>query len=152
MSQKSHLDLVPPLGEGPSRRGISLRSHNILDYVMGLALIATPGLFGFASINSARNVCFNLGFALLGYSLLTDYKLSLFKLIPLRIHMVFDTLVGIAIAFAPWVIGYRESLSTPQFVAHWVLGVLMMGLVYVTRTRSERSVAAEDREEFREAA
>jgi len=152
MTQRPQLDIVPPLGEPPSRRGLSLRSHNILDYVMGVILLASPGFFGFTAINSARNTFLNLGFGLIGYSLLTQYKLSIFKLIPLRVHMFLDGLWGISIALAPWVLGYRASITGVQFAAHWILGVAMIALVYATRTKSERAVAPEDRRELREAA
>jgi len=119
---------------------------------MGLIFLASPGFFGFTAITSARNAFLNLGFGLIGYSLLTQYKLSIFKLIPLRVHMFLDGLCGISIALSPWVLGYRDSITGVQFAAHWVLGIAMVSLVYATRTKSERAVAPEDRGEFREAA
>ena len=156
MTQSSNngprLGVVPPLPDRPNRSGISLRTHNILDYVMGAVLLACPNLFGLNEIPAARSVFLNLGFGLIAYSLLTQYRLAIIKLIPLRAHMTLDVLLGVSLALAPWVFGYRLSLTGFQFGLHWFLGACMALLVMSSRTRSERKIALEDREELKEAA
>jgi hypothetical protein len=49
--------------------------HGILDYVVGLLLIAAPWLLGFADGTAAQNVPVALGAGALLYSLLTNYDL-----------------------------------------------------------------------------
>jgi hypothetical protein len=102
---------------------ISLKSHNIADYCLGAAFLVAPFVFGFAGMYFAHDVFTVLGFAVLGYSLLTDYRHSLVKAIPLSMHITFDVVVGAFAVLAPWIYGYREELTGPQMFAHWLLGI-----------------------------
>ena len=69
---------------------ISLKTHNILDYLLGVVVAFTPYFFDFAGITVARNVFQTAGVALIVYSLLTNYRYSLFKMIPVRVHLLLD--------------------------------------------------------------
>lgn len=102
---------------------ISLKTHNIADYCLGASFLLAPYLFGFSGMYFAHDVFTVLGFAVLGYSLLTDYRRSLAKAIPLTMHMTFDVIVGVFAVLAPWVYGYREELTAPQIAVHWILGL-----------------------------
>jgi hypothetical protein len=112
---------------------ISIRTHNILDYVLGAVLVLCPWVFGFADIVDARNVFLVLGFGLIGYSLFTDYRYSVARVIPLGLHMAFDVAAGIAIMMAPAVLGYRSYLTGGQYALHFALGLGAIALVAMTR-------------------
>ena len=80
---------------------IPLNVHNVLDYVIGAALILAPSIFGFSEIDAARNVFLVLGVGLIIYSLLTRYRYSLAKIIPLKVHMAMDTMAGVIVMISP---------------------------------------------------
>jgi hypothetical protein len=126
---------------------ISLRTHSIFDYIIGAVLVVCPSVFGFSDLYPARNIFLVLGFGLVIYSLLTDYQLSIFKLIPLPVHMTLDVLAGIALILAPSVFNYRFQLTGGQYALHWIMGLGAMTLVAVTRTRVYSPAVQERRDE-----
>jgi hypothetical protein len=124
---------------------ISLRTHNILDYVIGAVLILSPFLFGFADINAARNLYVLGGIALIVYSLFTNYYYAIAHVIPLGVHMTLDALLGILVILAPAMFGYRDLLTDGQYALHIVLGIGAVGLVALTRTRTEAAKTPSER-------
>jgi len=125
---------------------ISLRTHNILDYVFGAVLILCPYIFGFSDVVSARSTFAILGVGIVCYSLLTKYRYSFLKIIPLGIHMVLDAVLGFALMVAPWVVGYRDLITNGQTVLHVVLGLGAWGLVASTNRRTGGYIRAVDEE------
>lgn len=116
---------------------LSLKFHNIADYVGGFALIFLPALFGFAEIPAARYLFLSAGLGLIGYSLLTRYYYSMVKLIPLGVHMALDCALGVLLMMGPWVLEYRDLLSGGQEVLHYVAGMAAVGLVALSRAKTE---------------
>ena len=119
---------------------ISLNTHNAIDYIFGLILLFSPTFFGFSEISAARNLFLFSGGFLIGYSLLTRYKYSLFRLIPLGLHMSLDALNGALIMLAPWIFGYRESLSRSQELVHYVFAIAFFALVAITKPKAETEI------------
>lgn len=124
---------------------ISLRVHNILDYVVGALLIICPWLFGFAEVAAARHLFVWLGIALISYSLLTNYYYAVTHIIPLGVHMTLDALVGIVLIMGPALFGYRDFITTGQHALHVILGVGALGLVALTRPRTEAAKTPAER-------
>lgn len=124
---------------------ISLRTHNIMDYVIGVFLVVAPYLFGFSHINAAANLFMIGGIALIVYSLLTNYYYSLARVIPLGVHMAMDALMGIVLILAPALFGYREMLTNGQYAVHIISGIGAVGLVALTRTRTEEAKTPSER-------
>ncbi|HEY8278334.1 MAG TPA: hypothetical protein VIH99_01840 [Bdellovibrionota bacterium] len=119
---------------------ISLKAHNILDYVGGAFLLFVPAIIGISEIDAARNIFIFAGLALIGYSLLTNYEYALWRIIPLGVHMSLDVLTGVVVMLAPWVFGYRDLLSAGQEIAHYLLALGVFGLVAFTRPKSETEI------------
>ena len=117
---------------------IPLKVHNVLDYVAAAILVLSPYLFGFSDVTAARNVFLILGFGLAGYSLLTRYRYSIAKIIPLGVHMMLDSLAGIVVILAPYVFGYRDQITGGVTALHYVLGLGVLGLVALTDRKTER--------------
>jgi len=109
---------------------LTRRAHGVLDYIVGLLLILAPSLFGFNDGTAAQNVPMILGFSALGYSLLTNYELGLFKLLPFRAHLTLDLLSGLLLAVSPWMFGFADRVWVP----HVLVGLLEIGAVVMTRT------------------
>ena len=115
----------------------SLKTHSLLDYVLGAVLIVAPYVFGFADLAVARNV-FEIGGALLIiYSLFTNYEYAVVRVIPLGLHMCLDVILGVFLMIAPWVLNYRVFLTSGQEYLHYVLGIGVFALVGLTREKTE---------------
>jgi hypothetical protein len=116
---------------------ISLKVHNVLDYIIGAFLVVAPWMFGFADIPAARTLFLFSGLALVAYSLLTNYYYSVAKVVPLGVHMTLDAMIGVVTILAPALFGYRELLTGGQYALHVILGVGAIGLVALTKPRTE---------------
>ncbi len=124
---------------------IPLKPHNVLDYVIGALLVISPWLFGFADVLAARNVFLVLGAGLIVYSLLTNYYYAIVRVIPLGVHMTLDSLAGVVLILAPALFGYRDLLTTGQYAVHMIFGIGAIGLVALTRPRTEAAKTPAER-------
>lgn len=113
-------------------RIIPTRVHGFIDYAMGLLLIASPWLFGFATGGIEQWVPVALGLAMIGLSLMTDYELSAARLIPMPVHLGIDIASGLLLAASPWLFGFADQVYWP----HLALGLIEIGTAAMTQTRS----------------
>ena len=127
---------------------LSLRTHNILDYVIGSSLMATPFASGMTDVPAARNIFMTLGSGLIGYSLCTNYRYSVAKFIPIGVHMTMDVASGLTLMAAPFAFKYQKKLSPLQIGIHFLFGLGAIGLVTITRSRSETTATVKDRKEL----
>lgn len=111
-------------------RFISTRVHGILDYSMGLLLIAAPYLLGFARGGPEQWVPIILGASAVVYSLLTKYELGVLRLIPMPLHLTLDAASGVLLAASPWLFGFADRVYLP----HLVLGLFEIAASLLTRT------------------
>lgn len=93
----------PLLGVLPVSRLVPQDIHSILDY--GNAATVGSGAF-LTSCPQARIASIALAAADLGVSAMTDYRLSVAKVIPIEAHETIDYLWGAACIAAPFVLGY----------------------------------------------
>ncbi len=87
----------------PLLRVIPQDVHSVLDYSGAVAGFAAALISDTPSATVATAV---LGSAGLGVSLLTDYKLSLAKVIPSEVHEAIDHVWGFSNIVAPFLFGY----------------------------------------------
>jgi len=116
---------------------ISRRAHGILDYLVGILLIASPWVFNFAQGGSETAVPVILGSMTILYSLITNYEYSIATIIPFSAHLVLDTLSGLFLTLSPWLLGFADTVYLP----HVIFGVLELGAVLMT----QRTVAVATR-------
>lgn len=90
-------------------RLIPTQVHGVLDYAMGVLLIISPWLFGFSDSDAATWIAIIVGAAIIVASLVTDYELSLAKIIPMRAHLGLDILSGAFLAVSPWLFGFADE-------------------------------------------
>lgn len=124
---------------------VPLKVHNVLDYIIAAVLLVAPWLFGFSDIPAARNFFLFAGIALGVYSAMTNYYYSLVKAIPLGVHMAMDVITGVAVILAPALFGYRDLITGAQNALHVVLGLGAVGLVALTRPRTEAAKTPAER-------
>ncbi len=116
---------------------ISTKVHGVLDYMMGILLIASPWLLGFASNGLEMWVPVVLGVTMIIYSLMTRYELGLSDNISMRTHLIIDTISGILLAASPWIFGFAETVYLP----HLILGIAEIGAAALTTNKvGERSM------------
>lgn len=101
-SAAAGIPAMPLFDKLPLRRRIPQNLHSVLDYqgaltVAGVGLLSGPGAFRTASLV--------LGGSGLGVALFTDYKLSLFKLIPIEVHEAIDYVWSFGVIAAPFLFG-----------------------------------------------
>ncbi len=111
-------------------RFIPTRIHGMLDYASGLLLIAAPYLFGFANGGAAQWVPTIVGAGILLMSLITDYELSLTRIIPMPVHLGMDAAGGLLLLASPWLFGFADQVRWP----HVILGIMEIGAGLMTRT------------------
>ncbi len=108
----------PLFGVLPLKRFIPQDIHSLLDYANAFTVAGV-------SLGASSPACTAgsaLGLSYLGVSLLTDYRLSVRKLIPIEVHESLDYMWGLAAIAAPFVFGYarRSPLSA---IVHIAVGV-----------------------------
>lgn len=114
-------------------RIIPTKIHGILDYVMGLFLIATPWIFGFAREGAETWVPVILGVSTIFYSLFTNYELGISGKISMKTHLANDLVSGMLLAVSPWLFGFSEYVYIP----HVVLGLAEVTAVLLSKTQPE---------------
>lgn len=117
-------------------RFIPTRTHAILDYLMGVVLIISPWLFGFALGGAETWVPVILGIAALVYSLMTDYEFSLTRRIPMPTHLGLDLASGLVLAISPWLFGFADFVWMP----HVFLGLIEIVAALTTQKVPSRKV------------
>jgi len=127
-------------------RFIPTRIHGVLDYLVGLLLIAAPWLFDFADGGAETWVPVVLGVSALLYSVATDYELGVVRRIPMPTHLMLDLGSGVLLAASPWLFGFADGTPTTDgvWVPHLVLGLFeILAALTTQRVPSDRgSVAA----------
>jgi len=120
-------------------RFISTKVHGVLDYLMGVLLIASPWLFDFARGGAETWVPAVLGAGAIVYSLITDYEYSISRKLSMSTHLALDLWSGIFLAASPWIFGFNDYVYLP----HLILGILEIGASLMTvRTPATRDTTA----------
>jgi hypothetical protein len=115
---------------------VSTSVHGIFDYLVGIALLLAPNVFGFADVGGAAVFIPRLVGALtLLQAVLTRYELGLFKVLPMRTHLTFDYILSILLALSPWLFGFANQPSH-VWMPHVVVGVIGFLLALMTETAS----------------
>jgi hypothetical protein len=111
----------PLLDVLPIRRWIPQDVHSVMDYVDGLTVASGYFMPENHSDDAACWASLALGASVIGVSLLTDYRLSAMKLIPIRAHETADFLWGASAIALPFVLGYWKS-SPRVALTHVLVG------------------------------
>ena len=116
---------------------IPTKVHGILDYVVAIALIFAPLIFGFSGVGGAAvMVPIVLGVALFVYSLFTRYEWGAFKVLPMPYHLVIDFVAAAFLAVSPWLFGFADE-AWNAWVPHLVVGLAVIVVVALSKTEPE---------------
>jgi SPW repeat len=108
---------------------IPTRIHGMMDYAVGVLLIAAAWLFGFARDGAETWVPVVLGAGVILYSLVTDYELGAVRWLPMPTHLMLDLGGGVLLAASPWLFGFADQVWTP----HVIIGLIEIGTVLMSQ-------------------
>jgi hypothetical protein len=107
---------------------ISTRMHGIMDYLLGILIIASPWVLNFAAGGAETWVPVVIGALILAQTAMTDFEPGLVHIIPMRTHLIMDIFIGAALACSPWLFSFNERVWMP----HVILGIVPILMYLVT--------------------
>ncbi|HEX4668531.1 MAG TPA: SPW repeat protein [Solirubrobacterales bacterium] len=113
------------------RGPIPLNAHAALEPLIAIVIIAAPWIFGFSDVGDAKAVCIAVGVLMLIAGSMTDWRFSLVRLIPLRVHLMTDLLLGAVLILSPFVFGFSDEGGATRFTI--IAGVLELITALATR-------------------
>jgi hypothetical protein len=117
-----------------SMRILPTRIHGALDYLVGIALILAPNIFGFSAVGGAEVLIPRaLGAVLIVYSVFTNYEWGVIKMLDMRYHLVVDLLAALFLAASPFLFGFSGETAS-HWLPHLVVGVVVVLVVLVSQT------------------
>ncbi|MFN7140594.1 MAG: SPW repeat protein [Limisphaerales bacterium] len=113
--------------------------HAIFDYLGGAILLFAPNIFGFADVGGAAVwVPRIIGAIVILQSIMTNYELGLFKVLPMRMHLMNDYIASAILALSPWIFGF-SNLPLNAWMPHLIAGVGIFIFTLLTQ-REPRNV------------
>lgn len=110
-------------------RFISTKTHGVLDYLMGIVLIASPWLFGFDNGGAAQFVPVVVGAVIVVMSVFTNYEMGWLRSVPMPVHLTIDVIGGLFLAVSPWIFGFADLV----FLPHLIFGIAEAGAGLMTQ-------------------
>jgi hypothetical protein len=114
-------------------RPISTTTHGVIDYVTVGTLATLPRVLKWNP--RLTNLLSGSAASILGYSLLTDYELSLRKMIPMKTHLALDGVSALLVGAAPFIA--RERRKDAIFA---LLGIAVCEATVTALTRTRPTV------------
>ena len=118
---------------------LSPRTHTIIGFVVGVALLLAPNIFGFSDVGGAAVMIPRIiGLIILLSELTVKGSFSRMGMIPMKLHLVKDVIVGAVLALSPWLLGFSDEEAN-AWVPHLIVGLMVIGYALVTRSNDEES-------------
>lgn len=121
----------------PLARWIPMDVHSMMDYANGLVAASCTMM---TDDRKAQLASIALASSVIGVSAVTDYRLSVAKLVPIETHEVIDHAWGLSAMAAPFVLGYWKSapkVALMHFIAG--MGTCVAALITDYRAYSKRT-------------
>jgi len=126
----------PLFGKLPLSRVIPQDVHSLMDYADAGGVLSGAFL---SDCPKARAASWAIGGSGIVTSALTDYRLSLAKVIPIESHEVVDYSFGLAAILSPFIFGYRKTAPLVA-AAHIAIGIGTILASLFTDYRAYRGV------------
>jgi hypothetical protein len=127
-------------------RVIPTKTHALMDYTVGVLLIAAPWIFQFADKSSAAKwISIIVGAGIILQSTITNYEGGfLGHAISMRMHLATDAIVGIFLVISPWLFGFADE-GVNAWVPFLVIGLGEIGAAALTNPMpGDRSLRARE--------
>ncbi|WP_373285447.1 SPW repeat domain-containing protein [Flavobacterium limi] len=102
---------------------LSTNIHSVMDYIVGGLLVVCPLLFSINSNSAGGITLYAAGGTLLLHNIITKYEAGIFRILPLRIHLLLEVIIGIFLAASPWLLNFSGTV----FLPHLLFGLLAIG-------------------------
>jgi hypothetical protein len=89
--------------------------HAAVEPVAAIILILSSWIFDFASNGTAQAVTIIIGALMLAAGSMTNWRLSVMRLIPLRMHLMTDLLFGVVLVISPFIFGFSGNGGATRF-------------------------------------
>jgi hypothetical protein len=124
-----------------TRGPISVNQHALIDPFVAIGFIAAPWIFGFSEVDSATTLSIVVGVVILLAGAMTKWRMSLAKVIPLRMHMMADMAIGALLILSPFIFGFSDEGGATRFMiaAGVVELIASLGTRWDTREEVESS-------------
>ncbi len=123
-------------------RFIPTKVHGVLDYIVAIALILAPWIFGFWGVGGAAVIIpIVLGAGLFVYSLFTRYEWGAFKLIAMPVHLIFDVVASLFLIASPFLFGFINEAPN-AWLPHIVVGAAVIVVVVFSKPQPGRALGA----------
>lgn len=107
---------------------IPLGVHAMAEPFLFALLVAAPFLFGFNDNDTATALSIGAGVVLLLTSLSTNWRLSLWKVVPLPVHMLADIGMGAFLVLSPFLLGFSDESAPTVFFVLFGLSEILASL------------------------
>lgn len=119
---------------------IPTRVHGVIDYLVGIVLILSPYVLGFADGTAAQWVPIIIGVATLGLGTITRHELGFVKIVPMTTHIIIDAASGLLLLASPWLFGFADRVWWPHVLVG--LSYIIISLLTARHSPVESSVRA----------
>ena len=117
-----------------SLRFITTKVHGALDYIVAIALLLAPMIFGFQEVGGAAvAIPMVLGAGLFLYSLFTNYEWGVFKVLNMRYHLIVDVIASTLLLLSPFIFGFINQAPN-AWVPHVAVGITVILVVLCSKT------------------
>jgi hypothetical protein len=106
---------------------VPLALHGLLEYGIGVLLIASSSLFSFDS--TPRAVGILLGAIILVLAACSDLPTALMRRVPIGSHIVIDYVLGVLLVASPFLFGFSDDEGALAFFIVVGLGYLVLAAV-----------------------
>ncbi len=113
--------------------GIPKDKHGFADYTYVPLVFAAPRLVGFEEEKAASFLCYTLSATVLCYTLLTDAKWGMVKLIPYKTHAALDLSGGVVALAAPFFIKTANKKVRNTLLLMGLTGLVVSTLSLIGR-------------------
>lgn len=116
---------------------LSTRTHGVMDYLVGILLIAAPFILDFDRGGAETWVPIIVGAVILLQNLMTNWEVGVFKALSANMHLNMDYLIGAFLAASPWLFNFDEYVYLP----HLIVGIVILLQAMMTRVVPEHGAA-----------
>ncbi len=111
---------------------IPTKIHGILDYLVGITLVAIPFVFDFNEYMPQSTLMIGLGLFTIAMSIFTRYEMGVWKKISMTTHLALDSVVAVILITSPWLFGFAHQMYLP----HVLLGFTELFVVIISSSKS----------------
>ncbi|WP_027256898.1 SPW repeat domain-containing protein [Leisingera aquimarina] len=120
-------------------RFVTRTIHAYLDYPVAIALMGLPFLLGLGDSNPlALWLSVATGIAALVLTVLTDHHLGLIRVLPYRLHLTVDLIVGLTFLAAPFLFGFAGL----DAAFYWLNGAAVVAVISLSAPEEAEAASA----------